>query len=118
MNHLDLKDRVAVITGGSRGIGYAAARRALQSGATVSLWDIDRDKAAEAQHELSALGTVSVEVVELSDAQAVDAAAAATVAAHGRIDILVNNAGITGGNAVVWEELRPGSCGGASSTST
>jgi 3-oxoacyl-[acyl-carrier protein] reductase len=103
MNQLDLKDRVAVITGGSRGIGYAAARRALQSGAAVSLWDIDREKAAEARHELSALGAVSVVVVELTDAQAVDAAAAATVATHGRIDVLVNNAGITGGNAVVWE---------------
>jgi 3-oxoacyl-[acyl-carrier protein] reductase len=103
MNELDLKGRVAVITGGSRGIGYAAARRALQSGAVVSLWDIDRDKASEAQRELSRLGTVSVQVVELSDRDAVEAATAATAAAHGRIDILVNNAGITGGNAVTWE---------------
>jgi 2-dehydro-3-deoxy-L-rhamnonate dehydrogenase (NAD+) len=100
---LDLNGRVAVITGASRGIGYAAARRALQSGATVSVWDVDRDKASEAQHELSRLGTVSVQVVEWSDRGAVDAAAAATAAAHGRIDILVNNAGITGGNAVTWE---------------
>jgi NAD(P)-dependent dehydrogenase (short-subunit alcohol dehydrogenase family) len=103
MNHLDLKDRVAVITGGSRGVGYAAARRALQSGATVSLWDIDAARAAAAQHELSPLGRLSVQAVELTDAEAVAAATAATVAAHGRIDILVNNAGITGGNAVVWE---------------
>ncbi|MEP6915148.1 MAG: SDR family NAD(P)-dependent oxidoreductase [Acidobacteriota bacterium] len=103
MNQLDLTDRVAVITGGSRGIGYATAKRALQSGATVSLWDIDGDKATEAQRDLSAFGTVSVQVVELRDVEAVDAAAAATAAAHGRIDILVNNAGITGGNAVVWE---------------
>jgi NAD(P)-dependent dehydrogenase (short-subunit alcohol dehydrogenase family) len=103
MNQLDLKDRVAVITGGSRGIGYATAQRALQSGATVALWDIDGAKAAEAERELSAFGTVSVHVVELSDVEAVDAAAAATAALHGRIDILVNNAGITGGNAVVWE---------------
>ncbi|MEO8075678.1 MAG: SDR family NAD(P)-dependent oxidoreductase, partial [Acidobacteriota bacterium] len=58
---------------------------------------------AEAQRELSAFGTVTVHVVELIDVEAVDAAAAATAAAHGRIDILVNNAGITGGNAVVWE---------------
>jgi NAD(P)-dependent dehydrogenase (short-subunit alcohol dehydrogenase family) len=103
MNQLDLKNRVAVITGGSRGIGYAAARRALQSGATVSLWDIDGVKASEAQRQLSPLGTVSVQVVELSDRQAVDAATAATVAAHGGIDILVNNAGIAGGNALTWE---------------
>ena len=103
MNQLDLKGRVAIVTGGARGIGRAAARRALQSGALVSLWDVDRDTAAEALAELSALGTVTAELVELSDAGSVEAATAATVARHGRIDILVNNAGITGGNGLTWE---------------
>jgi len=103
MNQIDLQGRVAVVTGGARGIGRAAARRALQSGAAVSVWDVDREKAAEAQHELSALGAVSAEVVELSDAGSVEAATAATVARHGRIDILVNNAGISGGNGLTWE---------------
>ena len=42
MNHLDLSGRVAVVTGGARGIGYAIAARALQSGAAVTLWDVDR----------------------------------------------------------------------------
>ncbi len=103
MNQLDLKGRVAIVTGGARGIGRAAARRALQSGALVSLWDVDRDTAAEALAELSGLGTVTAELVELSDAGSVEAATAATVARHGRIDILVNNAGITGGNGLTWE---------------
>lgn len=103
MNQLDLKGRVAVITGGARGIGYAAARRALQSGAAVALWDVDGDKTAEAQRELSALGTVTAEIVELTDAQSVQAAAGATIARHRKIDVLVNNAGITGGNGVTWE---------------
>ncbi len=103
MNQIDLRDRVAVITGGARGIGRAAASRALQSGATVSLWDVDRDTAAAAQATLSALGTVSAEIVELSDTGSVEAATAATVAKHGRIDILVNNAGISGGNGLAWE---------------
>jgi 2-dehydro-3-deoxy-L-rhamnonate dehydrogenase (NAD+) len=48
MNQIDLKNRRAVVTGGARGIGYAIARRLLQSGATVSLWDLDVDAMAEA----------------------------------------------------------------------
>ena len=103
MNQLDLQGRVAVVTGGARGIGRAAVTRALQSGASVSLWDVDRDTTAAAQAELSALGPVTSEIVELSDAGSVEAATAATVARHGRIDILVNNAGISGGNGLTWE---------------
>jgi len=103
MNQLDLKGRVAVITGGARGIGYAAAKRALQSGAAVCLWDIDGAKVEEAQRDLSALGAVTADIVELSDPQSVLVATEATVARHGRIDVLVNNAGITGGNGVTWE---------------
>jgi 2-dehydro-3-deoxy-L-rhamnonate dehydrogenase (NAD+) len=103
MNQLDLQGRVAVVTGGARGIGRAAVTRALQSGASVSLWDVDRDAAAETREELSALGPVTMELVELSDPGSVEAATAATVARHGRIDILVNNAGISGGNGLTWE---------------
>src|SRR5262245_498597 len=103
MNTLDLSGRVAVVTGGARGIGYATAKRALQSGAAVSIWDVDSDRAALAQRELSTVGPVSTEIIELTNAEAVHRAADATVGAYGKIDILVNNAGITGGNAVTWE---------------
>jgi len=103
MNQLDLKNRVVVVTGGARGIGYAIAKRALQSGAAVCLWDIDRTRAEASQRELSAHGEVSVQAVELTDVAAVQAAADGTVAAHGAVDVLVNNAGITGGNAPTWE---------------
>ncbi len=103
MNQLDLTGRVAVITGGARGIGYATATRALQSGATVALWDVDAERLASAQQQLSVLGTVSHERVELTDASSVDAATASTITKHGRIDILVNNAGIAGGNGLTWE---------------
>jgi 3-oxoacyl-[acyl-carrier protein] reductase len=103
MNQLDLNGRVAVITGAARGIGYATARRALQSGAVVSLWDVDGNKVEAAARELSSLGTVSAVPVELTDQGAVESAAARTLAAHGRIDILVNNAGIAGGNGPTWE---------------
>lgn len=103
MNQLDLKDRVAVITGAARGIGYAAARRALQSGAVVSLWDADGPKLEGARQALSAMGSVSSEQVELTDAASVAAAATSTVSKHGAIHVLVNNAGITGGNGLTWE---------------
>ncbi len=103
MNQIDLKGRVAVITGGAQGIGYASAERMLASGASVVLWDMDAARLASAVQTLSAQGAVSGEVVQLTDEVAVAAATAAAVARHGRIDILVNNAGITGGNAPTWE---------------
>jgi len=103
MNQLDLNGRVAIITGGAQGIGYATAERMLASGASVVLWDIDGARLAAAVAALSARGPVSGGVVELTDDAAVASATAAVVARHGRIDILVNNAGITGGNAPTWE---------------
>lgn len=103
MNVLDLNGRVAIITGGARGIGYAAAERFLASGAAVALWDIDAARLDEAARQLGTAGTVSIHVVELTDEASVRAATAAVVAAHGKIDILVNNAGITGGNGKLWE---------------
>ena len=103
MNTIDLQGRVAVVTGGAQGIGHAIAERMLRSGARVVLWDIDAARLEEALGLLSALGPVEVEVVELTDDQAVARATAAALRAHGRIDILVNNAGITGGNAPTWE---------------
>ncbi len=103
MNHIDLNTRVAIITGGARGIGYSVARRALASGAAVSIWDVDGGKADAARAELASAGEVSAVAVDITDQQSVEAAAAATVAAHGRIDILVNNAGIAGGNGPSWE---------------
>jgi 3-oxoacyl-[acyl-carrier protein] reductase len=103
MNQIDLKGRVAVVTGGAQGIGYAICERLLRSGATAVIWDIDGAKIADAKASLATLGPVDGQVVELTDDAAVAAATAATAAAHGRIDILVNNAGITGGNGTTWE---------------
>ena len=68
MNQLDLNGRVAVITGGAQGIGYATAERMLLSGAAVVLWDIDAKALAAARESLSALGTVDTATVELTDA--------------------------------------------------
>ncbi len=103
MNHSDLQNRVAIVTGGARGIGYAIAERLLASGAKVSLWDVDGAALESAKSELSSAGTVHSATVNLADFDSVSAAAEATVAAMGKLDILVNNAGITGGNAKTWE---------------
>jgi len=102
MNQYDLQGRVAVVTGGAQGIGFAIAERLLQSGAHVVLWDIDATKLGEAVSALQTFGPVRGETVELTDDAAVAAATAFAVETEGRIDILVNNAGITGGNASTW----------------
>jgi 3-oxoacyl-[acyl-carrier protein] reductase len=103
MNQLDLDNRVLVVTGGARGIGYAVAQRALRSGAAVALWDLDAERLERTRGELSALGSVSTATVELTDETSVAAAVDSTLKAHGKIDALVNSAGITGGNGLTWE---------------
>ena len=103
MNQIDLKGRVAVVTGGAQGIGYATSERLLRSGAAVVIWDIDAAKLEEAKASLSKVGTVSGYAVELTSDTAVAATTAQTIQDSGHIDILVNNAGITGGNAPTWE---------------
>jgi len=103
VNQLDLKGRVAVITGGAQGIGLATAERMLASGASVVLWDIDAALLAQAKTSLDAHGRVATAQVELTDEAAVAAATTQAIAEFGRIDILVNNAGITGGNGKTWE---------------
>jgi 2-dehydro-3-deoxy-L-rhamnonate dehydrogenase (NAD+) len=103
MNQVDLKQRVAIITGGARGIGYAVAERVLRSGGMVSLWDVDAARLQQAGDGLSAFGQVDTRVTELTSEEAVRAATEGTRNRFGRIDILVNNAGITGGNGLAWE---------------
>ncbi|SDD01156.1 3-oxoacyl-[acyl-carrier protein] reductase [Cupriavidus sp. YR651] len=106
MNQLDMKGRVAIITGGAQGIGYAVAERMLRSGAEVALWDINEVQLATARSALAEFGKVTTEVVELTDEASVDAATKATLSKLGHIDVLVNSAGITGGNGTTWE-LEP-----------
>jgi 3-oxoacyl-[acyl-carrier protein] reductase len=101
VNQIDLKGRVAVVTGGAQGIGFAVAQRFIASGAQAVLWDIDEPLLAKAKAALGAAATTAR--VELTDEAAVAAATQAALQQHGRIDILVNNAGITGGNGPTWE---------------
>jgi 3-oxoacyl-[acyl-carrier protein] reductase len=103
MNRIDLQDRVAVITGGARGIGYAIAERMLGCGARVALWDRDSDRLTQSKEALQGLGTVSTHTLDVTDAAQVERTAAETRKAHGKIDILVASAGITGPNVKTWE---------------
>ncbi len=92
MNQIDLTDRVVVITGGARGIGFAIAERVRASGGQVALWDIN---GADAEASAVGLGGLGL-AVDVTDAASVQAAAAATLARFGRLDGLVCSAGVTG----------------------
>ena len=98
MNRIDLSGRVAAITGGARGIGYAVAERFVKSGAKVALWDMDGAEAAATRLQ-GAFGTKT----DVTDAEAVAAALVATERKLGPVDILVASAGITGPNASVTD---------------
>jgi NAD(P)-dependent dehydrogenase (short-subunit alcohol dehydrogenase family) len=101
MNELDVRGRVAVVTGGASGIGLAIARRLLASGARLSLWDADESALQRCHPEL--VEGAHTAHVDVRDNAAVEAAREATLAALGRIDILVTSAGITGPNVATWD---------------
>jgi len=103
MNQIDLKGKIAIITGGARGIGYAIAERMLDSGASVCLWDIDEERLFIAKSALEKKGRTEIIKVELISEEEVQQATDKVQSLFGKIDILVNNAGITGGNALTWE---------------
>ena len=103
MNQIDLAGKVAIVTGGARGIGYAISERLLQSGATVALWDVDADAMAQAEKALAAPGKVMSAKVDITSEQNIDAALAATEKQLGAVDILINNAGIAGPTVKLWE---------------
>ena len=103
MNQIDLKDKVAVVTGGAQGIGLAICQRFLESGAKVSIWDLDEEAAAQAVRKLSEFGEASFIRVELTDESSVASATQQTLEHFGQIDILVNNAGIAGMTDKTWK---------------
>ncbi len=92
---LGLKDRVAVVTGASKGIGYAIAREFLCAGAKVAICARGAAELESAAAELSALGEVYAAPVDASDDAAVYAFADAVAERFGRIDAWVNNVGAT-----------------------
>ncbi|TDB68988.1 3-oxoacyl-[acyl-carrier-protein] reductase [Arundinibacter roseus] len=90
-----LQDKIAIITGGARGIGKATALRFVQEGAKVILWDM-LAAGEETARELREQGYVADYMqVSVTDVAALEAATKSVIDTYGRIDILVNNAGIT-----------------------
>lgn len=93
-----LKGKIAVVTGGTRGIGYAIVKKYLENGAKVVLFGSREEtveKALTSLKEENADWEVSGDYPNLKDAKAVEAAIEKVKEKYGRIDILVNNAGIS-----------------------
>lgn len=88
------------MTGSASGLGFGIAKRLIEEGARVSLWDRNRDALQKAAAEL---GSTKICAVDVTDAEAVEKAARDTVEALGSLDILIANAGITGPNAPTWK---------------
>ena len=103
MNRYDFEGRVAIITGAGQGIGLTVAERMLDSGASVSIWDIDQKllDAVHARH--GATGRLQVLNGNIGKLDSVEAATRAVIDRFGKIDVLINNAAIVGPNANTWE---------------
>jgi len=90
MTDLSLSGRVALVTGGTRGIGLATARALVEAGATVVLTGRDEARAKEAAASVGASGLA----LDVTDAKAVSSLVRGVAKEHGKLDIVVANAGI------------------------
>ena len=100
-----LDNKVAIVTGGARGIGYAIARRFLEDGARVVIADIDEDAGSEAVQQLGAHGAVRFVECDVGERLDVHNLVAATIDAFGSVDALINNAGmLIGGDFLDLDE--------------
>jgi 3-oxoacyl-[acyl-carrier protein] reductase len=100
MNNYNLKGRVAVVTGGAQGFGYAITKRLLESGAEVIIWDIDQKAIDEALKKLSSdkCSYQNVDVTNIDDiTKNIE-----NITKEKNIDIFINNAGMAGQNTQVW----------------
>lgn len=93
-----LKDQLALVTGGTSGIGYAIAQKLLENGAKVILFAQNLEKGEKAVADLKAQfpeSVISFVPVDVSQTSLVESKIKEIVTSHGKIDILINNAGIT-----------------------
>ncbi len=100
MNNFDLNNRVAIVTGGAQGFGYAIVKRFLDSGAKVIIWDIDKkfiDKAIQDSGSKS----LSYQIVDITNFDEIKKSFD-EISLKNKIDIFVNNAGVAGLNDKVW----------------
>ena len=97
----NFENRTAVITGGAQGFGFDIARRFLNSGAKVIIWDNDPDTLKKSVKELNNTNLTS-NVIDVSKFEEVENCTNEIVK-NSKIDILINNAGITGPTAPLWE---------------
>ena len=99
MNQIDLKNKVAIITGGAQGFGYSMVERFSKSGAKVVIWDKDE----ELLKSLTLPENVNYELVDITSYDSVQKTTIATLDKNNKIDILINNAGIAGPSFKTWE---------------
>ncbi len=92
---MDLKDRVSIITGGANGIGRAVAKRFVEDGVKVAIWDLTDEAGQSLAEEINANGGDAIyQHVNVTNPNQVAAAVEEVVELWGQVDILVNNAGI------------------------
>ena len=89
-----MKDKIAIVTGGAQGIGYAIAERFLREKAKVLIADVDDKAGAQAAKSLSKIGAVKYMHCNVAERLDVHNLVASAIDDFGRIDVLVNNAGI------------------------
>ena len=97
----DFKNRTAVVTGGAQGFGLDIAKRFLDSGGKVIIWDIDKKMIEKASNQLNS-PNLSSNIVDVSNYNEVEKSVS-EITKNTNIDILINNAGITGPTATLWE---------------
>jgi 3-oxoacyl-[acyl-carrier protein] reductase len=98
---LELSNKVAVVTGSSRGLGLASARALAGEGCRVTICARGADALAAAARELSEIGDILAVPADVSTVEGIEIVVGKTVEAFGGIDILVNNVGRAGGTDVV-----------------
>ena len=102
MIKFDLKDRVAIVTGGAQGFGLAITERFIDSGAKVVIWDIDENEAKKALNKVNSKN-LTYQIVDVSKLEIINKKLSEVETIHGKIDIFINNAGVAGKNTTVAE---------------